>query len=218
MHLTGARQTGKTTLVQSGFPDYTYISLEDPLARPEYSALSAAQWRENFPIAILDEVQKAPGIIESIKATYDIYPETKYILLGSSQILLMEKVRESLAGRVALVELYPLTLPEMMTTSWEDNIIDSRMIQWLKNPGDQKYFNGIPIGDERYAKTSRLMEKYLQFGAMPTIIDDELDENDKFDWLYDYIQTYLQRDIRDLANLRDLEPFVERSRCAAEIL
>ena len=53
--LTGARQTGKTTLVQSGFPDYTYISLEDPVVRPEYTALSAPQWRENFPKAILDE-------------------------------------------------------------------------------------------------------------------------------------------------------------------
>ena len=43
--LTGARQTGKTTLAQRGFPEYTYLSLEDPVTRPEYSALSAAQWR-----------------------------------------------------------------------------------------------------------------------------------------------------------------------------
>ncbi len=213
--LTGARQTGKTTLVQTGFPGYTYISLEDPVVRPEYSALSAPQWHENFPKAILDEVQKVPAIIESIKAVYDAYPESKYILTGSSQILLMEKIRESLAGRVALFELYPLTLPEMMTTSWEDNINDSRMIQWLRNPGDQNFLNGIPIRDEQYAKASRLMEKYLQFGAMPIIIDDELTENDKFDWLYDYIQTYLQRDIRDLANLRDLEPFVRAQKALA---
>ena len=213
--LTGARQTGKTTLAQAGFPDYAYVSLEDPLTRPEYVALSATQWRDRYPIAILDEVQKVPSIIESVKAAYDLYPEAKYILLGSSQILLMEKVRESLAGRVALVELYPLTFPEMMTSSWDDHIVDSRMVQWLRSDGNQKHIEGIPLQSEEYAVTSRLMEQYLRFGAMPAIIDDELDDEDKFDWLHDYIQTYLQRDIRDLANLRELEPFVRAQKALA---
>ena len=72
--LTGARQTGKTTLVQAGFPGYAYVSLEDPLTRPEYAALSAAQWQERYPIGILDEVQKIPSIVESVKAAYDLYP------------------------------------------------------------------------------------------------------------------------------------------------
>ncbi len=213
--LTGARQTGKTTLVQAGFPEYAYVSLEDPLTRPEYAALSATQWQERYPIAILDEIQKVPSIVESVKAAYDLYPETKYILLGSSQILLMEKVRESLAGRVALVELYPLTFPEMITRSWDDPIVDSRMVQWLRSGGDQKHIEGIPLQSEQYAANSRLMEQYLQFGAMPAIIDDDLDDEDKFDWLRDYIQTYLQRDIRDLANLRELEPFVRAQKALA---
>jgi predicted AAA+ superfamily ATPase len=213
--LTGARQTGKTTLVQAGFPDYAYVSLEDPLTRPEYAVLSATQWQERYPIAILDEVQKVPSVIEPVKAAYDLYPETKYILLGSSQILLMEKVRESLAGRVALAELYPLTFPEMITSSWEDHIIDSRMVQWLRSNGNQKHIDGIPLQSEQYAVTSRLMEQYLRFGAMPAIIDDELDDENKFDWLHDYIQTYLQRDIRDLANLRELEPFVRVQKALA---
>ena len=163
----------------------------------------------------MDEVQKVPSIIESVKAAYDLYPEAKYILLGSSQILLMEKVRESLAGRVALVELYPLTFPEMMTSSWDDHIVDSRMVQWLRSDGNQKHIEGIPLQSEEYAVTSRLMEQYLRFGAMPAIIDDELDDEDKFDWLHDYIQTYLQRDIRDLANLRELEPFVRAQKALA---
>jgi predicted AAA+ superfamily ATPase len=73
--------------------------------------LSAAQWHARYPIAILDEVQKLPALIDTIKAVHDQYSETRYMLLGSSQILLLEKVRKSLAGRAALVELYPLTLP-----------------------------------------------------------------------------------------------------------
>lgn len=214
--LTGARQTGKTTLARSGFGEYEYISLEDPVVRPDFAALSAAQWQHQYPMAILDEVQKVPSLIESIKAVFDLYPETRYLLLGSSQILLMEKVRESLAGRASLVELYPLTFPEMLTDSWDDPVRKSRMIRWLKSGAqDDSLFAGIPQRDESYARMGRLMENYLQFGAMPALVDEELTEGDKNDWLRDYIQTYLQRDIRDLANLRELEPFVRAKKVLA---
>ncbi len=213
--LTGARQTGKTTLIRAGFKDYAYISLEDPITRPDYAALSAEQWQARYPVVILDEIQKVPSIVESVKAVYDRFQEARFMLLGSSQILLMEKIRESLAGRVSLVELYPLTFPEMLTTSWQDSVVESRMIQWLKNHDNNKLSEGIPLQNKQYAETSILMEKYLQFGAMPAIVDDDLDDEEKFDWLHDYIQTYLQRDIRDLANLRELEPFVRAQKALA---
>lgn len=209
--LTGARQTGKTTLVQAGFPEYVYLSLEDPVTRPDFMALSAAQWHHQFPIAILDEVQKAPDLIESVKAVYDRYADARYLLLGSSQILLMEQVRESLAGRVSLIELYPLTLPEMATDSWDDAVVESRLIRWLRDR-DMDAFSGMPRRDDRFAQAQALMDGYLQFGAMPAVVDEALTGEDKRDWLRDYIQTYLQRDVRDLANLRDLEPFARMQR------
>ncbi len=86
----------------------------------------------------VDEVQKTPRLIESIKAVHDEHGETRYILLGSSQVLLMEQVRESLAGRVVLPGLYPLTLPEMLTDSWDELLLESRLIEWLRVgvPGD----------------------------------------------------------------------------------
>ncbi|MCK4542154.1 MAG: AAA family ATPase [Spirochaetales bacterium] len=95
--LTGARQTGKTTLAKHCFKEYEYISLEDPVFRPQYTSLSAVQWNSLYPSAVLYEVQKSPRLIESIKAVYDRFPESRYILLGSSQILLLQKVRVSLA-------------------------------------------------------------------------------------------------------------------------
>ena len=52
--LTGARQTGKTTLVKKAFPEHAYISLDDPITRPEYGSLSAAQWQERYPEVILE--------------------------------------------------------------------------------------------------------------------------------------------------------------------
>jgi len=62
--LTGARQTGKTTLAQKSFPDYKYLSIEDPMLRGEYSKLTAAQWESLYPNAILDEVQKEPKLFD----------------------------------------------------------------------------------------------------------------------------------------------------------
>ncbi len=207
--LTGARQTGKTTLVRNKFKNHAYISLEDPVTRPQYTSMSAAQWQDSYPTAILDEIQKAPTLFETVKAVYDLYEEPAYLLLGSSQILLLEKVKESLAGRASLAELFPLTLPEQMTDSWNDKVIESRMIQWLKKDAlDTEIFNGIPLTDPAFVRAEKIFRKYLKFGGMPAISDSDIEDRDKTDWLYDYNRTYLQRDLRDLANLRDLEPFI----------
>ena len=74
---TGARQVGKTTLVKHVFPEYEYLSIEDPILRKAYLNLSAAQWKSQYPKASLDEVQKEPQLIESIKATYDTYEDVR---------------------------------------------------------------------------------------------------------------------------------------------
>ena len=214
--VTGARQTGKTTLAKHCFGDFKYISLADPVTRPQFIALSESQWHNLAPTAILDEIQKAPLLIESVKAVYDTFSDSRYILLGSSQILLLQKVRESLAGRAALVELFPLTFPEILTDSWEEKIEESKMVKWLRNGTERlDLFDGNPATDERFARVSEIMNEYLQFGAMPAIVDSTLEDREKYDWLYDYVQTYLQRDVRDLANIQDLEPFVRAQKTIA---
>ncbi|MHC4873099.1 MAG: ATP-binding protein [Planctomycetota bacterium] len=214
--LTGARQTGKTTLLKNEFSEFDYISFDDPVLRPQFTKLSAEQWYQNYPKAILDEIQKAPAVIESIKAVYDKYSDAQYILSGSSQILLLEKVRESLAGRISLFELFPLTLPEVMTDSWGEEIKNSRFIRWInsadKSPG---IFDGIPLADSSYCSGHSAFEKYLEFGAMPALSDISLTDSEKEEWLHNYIVTYLQRDISDLGNIKDLEPFVLLQKTAA---
>lgn len=210
--LTGARQTGKTTLIQAGFPEYDFVSLEDPIVRPDFIALSAAQWHQRFPRVILDEIQKAPSIVESVKAVYDRYTDARAILLGSSQILLMEQIRESLAGRITLLELYPLTIPEMMTDSWHDPVVESRLIRYLETRDLDILVSGIPHQSDRYARAVDHLDHYLDFGGMPVVSDDTLSREDWDGWLQDYLRTYLQRDLRDLANLRDLVPYVRMLR------
>lgn len=204
--LTGARQTGKTTLVRKAFPDYSYISIEDPVVVEEYKKLSASQWNLLYPNAIIDEVQKEPQLVESIKSVYDQFPGPKYILLGSSQILLLKKIRESLAGRCQILELYPLTLPELLTDSWDAEIKPS----YFQNLIEGKTVVNVPfLLDKDHPEKIVTYNTFLQFGAYPAISDASVADEEKKEWLKNYVKTYLERDIRDLAELRHLEPFTK---------
>jgi len=213
--LTGARQTGKTTLVRKSFPDYTYLSIEDPVMRENYKTLTAQQWAQTYPHAILDEVQKEPSLIESIKSVYDQYDDPKYLLLGSSQILLLEKVKESLAGRCQIIELFPLTLPEMLTNDWGNPVKDSFFTDYIMGKRGTADLppNFTMVKD--FARKKEVFEFYLKFGGYPAVVSESLTDNERYDWLLNYIRTYLERDVRDLANFRELQPFVQIQRLSA---
>jgi predicted AAA+ superfamily ATPase len=212
---TGARQTGKTTLTKRTFPDYAYLSIEDPVTRLQYTKLTAAQWKELYPRAILDEVQKEPRLVESIKSVYDQWPEPQYLLLGSSQLLLLEKVKESLAGRCAIIELFPLTMPELRTADWSDPVPDSIFQTCLRDP--EKPLPVLPsfLLDQNMAAKKSAWDHYVRFGAYPALTNPALTDTERHNWLRDYVRTYLERDVRDLASFRDLEPFVKLQRALA---
>lgn len=216
--LTGARQTGKTTLLKELFKDYTYLSLEDPLLRVSLQKLSAQEWMTRYPRAILDEVQKLPSLFETIKAAYDESPDVSYILSGSSQVLLLKKVRESLAGRIAICELFPLTLPEMKTFSWSDPVIPSRLVSLIENFSQKKcldLFQASPLAQPNWGKSQTYWNHYLQWGGMPSVWNETWDDTTKQGWIEDYLNTYLQRDLADLAQLNELEPFVRCQKALA---
>jgi len=213
--LTGARQTGKTTLIRHLYPDYEYISVEDVIMRERYLQLAASQWNALYPTAILDEVQKEPGLIESIKSVYDQWEKPKYFLLGSSQLLLLEKVKESLAGRCIIIEFCPLTLPELRTNSWNDPVEDTLFQKILQNKHEGEFLPSF-LMDKKMAEKQKAWDHYLAFGAYPAVSDEEMDPEEKHVWLQNYVRTYLERDIRDLASFRDLEPFVKLQRYLAE--
>lgn len=212
---TGARQVGKTTLVKNILPEYEYLSIEDPVLRKVYLNITASQWKSQYPQAVLDEVQKEPQLIESIKAVYDEFDDVRYVLLGSSQLLLMEKVRESLAGRCLIYELYPLTLPEMATTSWDDEIVPSLWQQLLKGQLDTLSIFPSFLMDKRMAVKSASWNHYIRFGGYPALVAEDMTEDDKYIWLKTYVHTYLERDLRDLVSFRDLEPFIKLQRAVA---
>lgn len=214
--ITGARQTGKTTLVKELGNDYEYISIEDPALRDLWASLTAEEWYLRYPKAILDEIQKVPSVIESIKMVYDTHKDARYLLLGSSQILLMDKVRESLAGRVSIFELYPLILPEMRSDGWYDIPSPSILCNLLENKLSwQELMSSKPMLEADYPVKNINWDFYLKWGLMPVMADAELDHNERSDWLKNYALTYLQRDMMDIARINDLNPFVKVQKSAA---
>ena len=113
--LTGARQTGKTTLLRTLFPDHTYVSLDLPSeAADAEHAPEAFLARHPAPV-VIDEVQYAPGLFRHLKVAIDAHPRSKgqYILTGSQKFTLMQGVAESLAGRAAVLELDTLSTTEI---------------------------------------------------------------------------------------------------------
>ncbi len=216
--LTGARQVGKTTLVRQMHPDWSYLDLDDPITRPMLAGLSAEDWLSRYRKVIVDEIQKVPSLFETFKACYDRDPQFHAILVGSSQLMVLKGVRESLSGRAALLELFPLMLSEIVAhRSGHDR--QARLIQFLASdsPADVLASWKDPLRrlDPSSAIESNAWEKMKTEGGMPALWSDvEWTDSDKRQWREDYVRTYLQKDLADVAKLDHLEPFVRLLRMA----
>lgn len=112
--IVGPRQSGKTTLAKKIFPNYTYYNLENIRTREQVEADPKAFLDEYRYGLILDEVQKYPELLSYIQVAIDEdYAPARFIITGSENLLLSEKVSQSLAGRVAIFELLPLSIGEL---------------------------------------------------------------------------------------------------------
>lgn len=219
--LTGARQVGKTTLargvVAAGFE---YVALDDPVVRSELGRVGSGSFARRFPRAILDEVQKVPELVEVVKAIVDRGGPERYLLLGSSHILLLDRVRESLVGRAQLRQLWPLGLAETVSEAdsvGEEAAPEPALVRLLAEGENAiaempEVLSLHPLGVELELARDRL----LQVGGMPALWDEELTSDEIREELATYVTLYLERDLADLARLRDLEPFVRFQRLAAE--
>lgn len=169
--VTGPRQSGKSTLVKQIFPDHAYVNLEAPALR-KFAAEDPEGFLRNLgKHAIIDEIQYVPDLLSYIQVSVDeAQIAGQFIISGSQNLLLMESVSQSLAGRVAIFNLLPFSLEEIQDTSF-----------------------ALPD-----------YEDYVLKGFYPRIYDLDLNPTE---WLLDYIQTYVERDLRQVINVSDLSTF-----------
>ena len=193
--LTGPRQSGKTTLVRSEFAGHQYASLELPDERA-FALEDPRGFLGQFkgPV-ILDEVQRAPELFSYIQALVDEDRRPgRFILTGSQNFLLLQSVSQSLAGRAAVLHLLPFSLSEL----------EGRPPVGLAELGA-----GSPAAVER---PDRDLFATLHVGFYPPIHDRGIAPRD---WLAAYHQTYLERDVRSILQVGDLEAFGRFLRLAA---
>ena len=111
--VTGPRQSGKTTLIRTMFPDMPYYSLENPDTLAMAMDDPMAFLMQHSEGMVLDEVQNAPQLLSYLQGVVDEHRDRKYILSGSSQFSLQNSISQSLAGRTAVLELLPVSLAEL---------------------------------------------------------------------------------------------------------
>ena len=128
--VTGPRQSGKTTLVQTLLPGRPYVSLETPAER-EFARFRPAEFLRQFPFgAVIDEAQNAPELFSQLQSVVDASGQMgQFILTGSQNLSLISRVTQSLAGRTALVELLPLSVAELREAGLLDSGYASHLVK-----------------------------------------------------------------------------------------
>jgi len=199
--ITGPRQVGKTTLLKYlGGEQRTYLSLDDISVRELAKEDPKLFLRQYHPPLIIDEIQYAPELLPYLKIEIDKYKlKGAYWLTGSQHYQMMKGITESLAGRIAIINLLGFSQKER-----KQQVKESRSFL----PDYEHHFN--------YSARSSIQEIYHNIwrGSMPAMVVDE-----SIDWnvFYNsYVQTYLQRDVRDLTQVGDLRQFTRFLKaCAA---
>ncbi len=205
--LTGARQTGKTSLVREKYNTLPYYNLDSIEFRDQLSTISTFNWAREVGVAVIDEIQKEPGLFDKIKYAFDDGGVKFSVLTGSSQILLLKKVRETLAGRVTLRELFPFMLGELINPSGMDTeaTLLFKLISAANADEILEAQVSVLLGKEW--DLAKAAESWLNtWGGMAPMIHIPTSQSRRF-WLTDYAAAYLERDLADLASLHDLKPF-----------
>jgi predicted AAA+ superfamily ATPase len=214
--VTGARQTGKTTLARSTWPELRYINLDAFEQREAVRNVRTAEWSAAVGPAILDEAQKEPSVFDKVKFAYDAGQIARTVLLGSSQILMLQQVRETLAGRAFVYELWPLMAAELAAPEGTGSAWAPLLDRLLTDTGTlDELLDPLPstLVGEAADRPAAAIAHLLEWGGMAALLP--LDDDTRRKWLQSYETTYLERDLGDLARLQDLMPFRQFQRLCA---
>jgi predicted AAA+ superfamily ATPase len=190
--LTGARQVGKSTLCLGLDREYRVF---DNLSQREAAKHDPQGYIASLPKPIIiDEIQKVPEVLEGIKLAIDKHRVNgDFLLTGSANVLDMKKAKDTLAGRIVEIPMYPLSQKEIHHKA-DENMIDILFIQGIE---------GLKAVKKSYAEVM----KAILGGGYPEILKIKTARG-KTLWFNAYISTYVERDIRDVGELRDISAFI----------
>lgn len=190
--LSGARQVGKSTLCLGLDREYRVF---DNLTQREAAQHDPEGYIASLPKPIIiDEIQKVPEVLEGIKIDIDTQRVNgNFLLTGSANVLDMKKAKDTLAGRIIEIPMYPLSQKELHNKA-DENIIDILFTKGVK---------GLTSVKKSYSET---LEAILN-GGYPEILKIDSPRGKSL-WFNAYISTYVERDIRDVGELRDISAFI----------
>lgn len=192
--VTGARQVGKTTMLKNLKSSINYITLDDMILNQSAKEDPNLFLKSNKKPLIIDEIQYAPGLLRYIKIEIDeIEEKAMFYLTGSQQFHLMKDVSESLAGRIGILNLLGLSLREIKEVDFHEPFIPTE--KYLRER--EKYNKEIS-----YSEIWDIIHK----GTMPALYQEEND----FEMFYSmYVNTYIERDVRNLTQVGDTLTFLK---------
>jgi uncharacterized protein len=207
--VTGARQAGKSTLVRthprtSARP---YFTLDDAATLLDAQSDRRAFLRSE-PAMTVDEVQRDPALLLAIKAVVDDQRPVRrgqFVLTGSANLLMMKQVGDSLAGRAVYLHVWPLTRREQLgfgTAGLWTRLFDTPVGDWLD------LIRTDPAPDEPWRDAVRR-------GGFPAVVLEARSDAARSLWFDGYVATYLERDLRDLQAVSNLQAFQTLMRAAA---
>ena len=167
--VTGPRQSGKTTLIKSLFPEWRYFSMETPDLREQVLKDPKGLFAQYGHQLIIDEVQQTPNLLSYIQTIVDEDDSANFVLSGSHNLLMLENISQSLAGRTAIFYLLPFSITELVS-------------------------HEITLS----------ADDYIFKGMYPRIYDKDLEARRFYP---NYIDTYVQRDVRQIKNVGNLNVF-----------
>ena len=196
--ITGARQTGKTTLIKEFAADIgggQYVTLDYPVLRHLAQSDPELFLQQYKPPVIIDEIQYAPELLPYIKIKIDENRTNgMYFLTGSQMFRLMKHVSESLAGRAGLMQLFGLSRAEILRTE---------EVPFLPSVA------AVPKSEETITS---IFDKIYRGSFPQMIVDEGLTPEAYFG---EYVQTYLERDIRELIEIKNERKFLQFLSCVA---
>lgn len=184
--VTGPRQVGKTTLLKYICEDFDYVTFDDPIILMEAIEETNLFLKNNEPPLLIDEVQYAPQIFRYLKMYVDKNRvKGSFALTGSQAFELMKGVSETLAGRMAIVELRGLSLREIHNVDFQQPFI----------PSDE-YMNQR----KKYLTDYTKLWETIHRGSMPELQDQDMNWERYYS---SYIKTYIEKDVRQIINISD---------------